>query len=188
MRRLSAAISVLALIGTGCAFADRGSLPGCNDPQDPVFALIAQSVPSASSLPCLKELPVGWTLTGAEIRDGQSRLWLDHTIAGVHAVEVDLQADCDVADAVQVPPAPDEVGMTPYVRADLPPAFSGTRYLVFEGGCVVYRYHFTGEAPPTLALEAEEALSFVPRRTVVQQVEHQYDQILCGAEAPPCEG
>ena len=58
---------------------------------------------------------------------------------------------------------------------------------VFDGGCVVYRYRFTGNAPPTLALQAEEALSFLPRTTVIDEVEAQYDQILCGAGAPPCE-
>ena len=186
MRRLAAAAALLALIGTGCA-SSQGSLPGCSSPDDSVFALMAQSVPSATKLPCLKELPVGWMLSATEIQDGRTQLWLDSTIAGVHAVEVDLQASCDVGDAVEVPSAPDEVGMRPYVLADLPPAFSGARYLLFDGGCVIYRYRFSGNAPPTLALEAEEALSFLPRTTVIDEVQAQYDQILCGAGAPPCE-
>jgi hypothetical protein len=186
VRRLPAVLAVLALVATGCA-SSQGSLPGCSSPEDSVFALMAQSVPSATQLPCLKELPVGWVLSATEIRDGQTQLFLDSTIAGVHAVEVDLQASCDVGEAVEVPSAPDEVGMRPYVQSDLPPAFSGVRYLQFDGGCVIYRYHFAGDAPPTLALEAEEALSFLPRRTVVEQVQAQYDQILCGADAPACE-
>ena len=186
MRRLVAALAAIALVGAGCT-SNQGSLPGCTRPDDSVFALIAQSVPTATQLPCLKELPVGWNLSDSVIRDGQTQLWLDSTIAGVHAVEVDLQASCDVSEAIEVPPAPDEVGMTTYVHADLPPAFAGARYLVFEGGCVIYRYRFTGDAPPTLALEAEEALSFVPRVSVVREVDDEYDQILCGADAPPCE-
>ena len=186
MRRLAAAAALLAVIGTGCA-SSQGSLPGCGSPDDSVFALMAQSVPSATKLPCLKELPVGWNLSATEIQDGRTQLWLDSTIAVVHAVEVDLQASCDVGDAVEVPSAPDEVGMRPYVLADLPPAFSGARYLLFDGGCVIYRYRFSGNAPPTLALEAEEALSFLPRTTVIDEVQAQYDQILCGAGAPSCE-
>jgi len=186
MRRLRVVIAVLALIGSGCA-SSQGSLPGCDSPDDSVFALMAQSVPSATQLPCIKQLPVGWALSATEIQDGQTQLWLDSTIAGVHAVEVDLQASCDVGDAVEVPSAPDEVGMRPFVQADLPPAFSGSRYLLFDGGCVVYRYRFTGNAPPTLALQAEEALSFLQRTTVIDEVQAQYDQILCGAGAPPCE-
>jgi hypothetical protein len=188
-RRVASLVSlaVLAVLGAGCS-TDQGSLPGCTRPDDSVFALIAQSVPTATQLPCLKELPVGWNLSDSLIRDGQTQLWLDSTIAGIHAVEIDLRATCDVSEAVQVPPAPDEVGMTTYVDADLPPAFSGARYLVFEGGCVTYRYHFTGDAPPTLALEAEEALSFIPRISVVREVRDEYDQTLCGADAPPCDG
>ncbi len=75
---------------------------------------------------------------------------------------------------------------------ELADAFAGRGITVlaaslFEGGCVAYRYHFTGSTPPTLALEAEEALSFLPRSTIVEQVRHDYDQILCGSDAPPCE-
>jgi len=187
VRRLPAAVVILVLAGTGCS-SGSGSLPGCGSPDDSVFALIAQSVPSATQLPCLKELPVGWMMSAMEIRDSRTQLWLDSTIGGVRAVEVDLQASCEVGEAVEVPPAPDEVGMRPYVQSDLPPGFSGARYLRFAGGCVIYRFHFAGNAPPTLALEAEEALSFLPRRSVVEQVRAEYDQILCGAGAPACEG
>lgn len=187
MRRGAAAmLATLAVLGPACT-ASGSRVPGCNG-EDPVMVLIAQSVPSASQLPCLKELPIGWIVSGVNIRDGQTQVWLDSTIAGVHAVEVDLRATCDVSEAVQVPSATDEVGMRSFVEPDLPPGFSGTRYLLFRGGCVAYRYRFTGDAPPTLALEAEEGLSFLPRQTVIQRVDAEYDQILCGAGASRCEG
>jgi hypothetical protein len=187
VRRASTIVAVLAIAATGCT-SSGSSLPACNTVDDSVFALMAQSVPSATQLPCLRELPVGWSFTGSQFRDGSSQLWLDSTIAGVHAVEVDLRSSCDTAEAVEVPPAPDEVGMQSYVRPDDPPGFSGVRFLLFDGGCVAYRYHFTGDAPPTLALEAEEALSFVPRTSIEEAVEREFDQVLCGAGAPPCAG
>ncbi len=186
-RRTAVLVAVLTVLTAACS-SSGGGPPGCSRSEDSVFALMAQSVPSATRLPCLKELPVGWIVSGMQIQDGRTQVWLDSTIAGVHAVEVDMRATCDVGEAVQVPPAPDEVGMRAFVQPDLPPAFSGVRYLLFAGGCVAYRYRFTGDAPPTLALEAEEALSFLPRQTVVDRVEADYDQILCGAGAPPCEG
>jgi hypothetical protein len=186
-RRIAIFVAILAVLGAACS-SSRDTLPGCNRADDSAFALMAQSVPSATQLPCLKELPVGWIVSGMQIRDGRTQLWLDSTIAGVHAVEVDMRATCDVGEAVPVPPAPDELGMRSFVQPDLPPGFSGVRYLLFEGGCVAYRYRFTGDAPPTLALEAEEALSFLPRQTVVSGVESEYGQIMCGAGAPPCEG
>jgi hypothetical protein len=187
MRRLLPLLAVLAVAASGCSTSSV-DLPGCSKEEDSVFALMAQAVPSATQIPCIKELPVGWTFTGSSIRTGVVQLWLDSTIAGVHAVEVDLRATCDTSGAVEVPPAPDEVGMRSFVEPDLPPGFSGTRFLLFDGGCVAYRYRFMSNAPPTLALEAEEALSFLPRQTIVQAVEEELDQILCGAAAPPCEG
>lgn len=187
MRRAILLAAILGILSTACS-SNQNNLPGCNSAEDSVFALMAQAVPSATQVPCIKELPVGWTFTGAQIRNGQAQLWLDSTIAGVHAVEVDMLASCEVGTAVEVPPAPDEVGMRAYVQPDLPPGFAGARLLLFDGGCVVYRYRFAADAPPTLALEAEEALSFLPRRTIVQAVEEELDQILCGADAPPCVG
>jgi hypothetical protein len=188
VRRWAAVVVAGAfLAATSCASASGVSLPGCGRADDSVFALMAQAVPSATQLPCVKDLPVGWTFSGASIRDGEAQLWLDSTIAGVHAVEIALTGACDIGVAVEVPAAPDEVGMRTYVLPDLPPAFSGQRILLFQGGCVTYRYHFAGEAPPTLALEAEEALSFTARSEIVRQVSEELDQTLCGAGAPPCE-
>lgn len=187
MRRSLLLVAALGVLATGCA-ARATTLPGCNQADDSVFALMAQAVPSATQVPCLRELPVGWSMSGALIRNGQAQLWLDSTIAGVHAVEVEMLPSCDVGDAVEVPPAPDEVGMRSYVQPDLPPGFSGARFLIFEGGCVVYRYRFSANAPPTLSLEAEEALSFLPRMAIVQAVEDEVDQVLCGADASPCVG
>ena len=187
MRRTLLLVAVLGIVATGCVEGST-TLPGCNQADDSVFALMAQAVPSATQVPCLKELPVGWSLSGAQIRNGQAQLWLDSTIAGIHAVEVDMLPSCNVGDAVEVPPAPDEVGMRSYIQPDLPPGYTGARFLVFDGGCVVYRYRFASDAPPTLSLEAEEALSFLPRQSIVQAVEDEVDQTLCGAGAPPCVG
>jgi hypothetical protein len=187
VRRIVAIVAIAALLGPACS-SSATTVPGCAHVDDSVFALMAQSVPTATRLPCLRELPVGWTFTGLQIRNGRSQLWLDSTIAGPHAVEVDLRDACDVNEAVEVPPAPDEIGMRSFVEPDRPPGFAGVRFLLFDGGCVAYRYRFAGNAPPTLALEAEEALSFVEREAVVTSVDNELDQVLCGAGAPPCEG
>jgi hypothetical protein len=184
MRRVVPIVATLAILAAGCS-ASSLNLPGCSRPDDSMFALMAQSVPTATRLPCLRELPVGWSFTGWQVRNGSTQLWLDSTIAGVHAVEVDLKETCELGKAVEVPPAPDEVGMRSYIQPDRPPGFSGVRFLLFDGGCVAYRYRFSGDTPPTLALEAEEALSFVERETVVSSVQNEVDQVLCGAAAPP---
>jgi hypothetical protein len=188
MRRIGVIAIVLAAVSTGCRASSDYSLPGCKRLEDSTFALMAQAVPSATALPCITQLPVGWTFSGSSIRNGAAQMWLDSTIAGAHAVQVDLRAECDVGEAVKVPPAPDEVGMSAFVQPDLPPGFNGVRFLTFAGGCVAYRYRFAGDAPPTLALEAEDALSFVPRSEIVAVVQREFEQSLCGAGAPPCVG
>jgi hypothetical protein len=55
-------------------------------------------------------------------------------------------------------------------------------------GCVAHVFRFGGDAPPALALEAEEALSFLPRAAIVAKVKKELDQTLCGVGAPSCEG
>ena len=57
---------------------------------------------------------------------------------------------------------------------------------VFLGGCVTYRYRFGADAEATLALEADEAVTFGLRTVLVRQVRDELGLTLCGAGAPPC--
>jgi hypothetical protein len=178
---------VLALALGACS-TDGGVQPHCAQPEDPVMVLEAQSVPSATQLPCIAELPSGWRFGGSLIRDDGTTLWLDHDRAGIHAVEITLLGSCDVDDAVEVPPAPDEIGMRAYqAPTDLDP-FQGTRTLVFDGGCIEQRYRFAPGSDPSLVIEADRALSTLPRTTIVSEVRDDLGLTLCGAEAPPCAG
>lgn len=153
------------------------------------LVLSAQAVPSATLIPCIAELPAGWTFSGSEIGDGASRFWLDSDRAGIRAVEVSLTASCDTSEAVEITPSPDEAGARVYSEPiALRPALWANRYIVFPGGCVTYRYRFRSGASTTLSLEAEEALGFFPRAALVKQVREFLGQTLCGAGAPPCEG
>ncbi|HEY2802977.1 MAG TPA: hypothetical protein VGJ67_03565, partial [Actinomycetota bacterium] len=125
-------------------------LPACSSQQpfreascdfsDTGLVLAAQSVPSATFLPCIKSLPIGWTFGGADVRNGLDRFWLDSDRAGIHAVEVSLARGCSVGKAVEVTPAPDEAGTKRYEEpVSLPPHFRAVRFYTFTGGCVTYR-------------------------------------------------
>ncbi|MGH2813654.1 MAG: hypothetical protein ACRDLC_00710, partial [Actinomycetota bacterium] len=74
---------------------------GCAD-LEPLW-LQAQSVPSASLVPCVRSLPVGWTLANVTVNDGRSVLTLDHDRAGDRALVVRLTAACDPSGAVEGP-------------------------------------------------------------------------------------
>ena len=192
MRRRDAShrvVAIVALALSGCSAGGGGRMPLCTNMDDGVFVLLAQSVPSATQLPCVSEFPAGWTFGGSDISSGLSRFWLDSDRGGIHAVEVSLRRSCDTTDAVEERPAPDEAGTRVFVRPDsLEPSFTGVRFLLFDGGCIGYTFRFASGASSTLAIEAVEALSQLPRATIVTQVQEDTGLTLCGAGAPPCAG
>jgi hypothetical protein len=153
-----------------------------------VMILMAQSVSSATSVPCVAALPAGWHPGALEVRQDRSRFWLNSDQGGKHAVEVSLvpRADCRTAGATEVPS--DQVGMRRFERPEqLPPNLRSTRSYVFPGGCITYRFAFEGRASASLMFDVETALSFQPRSTLVRKVQDDFDLTLCGAGALPGE-
>jgi hypothetical protein len=186
-RHVSAVLLVLAVTLPACANTAVATVE-CRLGEW-ALVLSAQSVPSATMIPCIAELPAGWSYSGSEIGDATSRFWLDSDRAGLRAVEVELTATCLTAGALEIAPAPDEAGARVFTEPiALRPALRANRYIVFPGGCVTYRYRFQAGASTALSLEAEEALGFFPRSALVEQVREDLGQTLCGAGAPPCEG
>jgi hypothetical protein len=141
---------------------------------------MAQAVPSAAYVPCISDFPVGWSFGGSRIRNGQSEFWMNSDRAGLRALEVLLTAGCDVRRAVEVPPEAGEPPMKRYEEPKtLPPTFTGTRYYVFPGGCVTYRFSFLPRATFAQAVEASQALTFVSRALGVTELA-KAGVILCG--------
>jgi serine/threonine protein kinase len=160
--------------------------PDCGT--DDAMVLIAQSVPTATSVPCVGTLPAGWRHGGVRVRRHRTVFWLDSDRAGDRAVEVTLErhSECDVSDAVRVPS--DELGAIRYERPErLPPTLRSTRIYLFSGGCVTYRFAFGEDATPVLSFEADQALAFQPREELAAEVRADTDLALCGA-GEPCPG
>jgi hypothetical protein len=164
--------------------------PTCGSENTNALILVAQAVPSATLVPCIAEFPSGWSYDGSRIRSGSAQFWLDSDRAGLRALEVALTESCDVSNAVEVTAGAEVVpGVRVYEEPlSLPPTFQANRYLLFPGGCVTNRFRFTAGASATLALEAQQALSFVSRSVLVEQTKEETGLSLCGAEAPPCPG
>jgi hypothetical protein len=150
--------------------------------------LAAQAVPSATMIPCITAFPVGWTYGGFLARTGLVRFWMDSDRAGIHAIQVELTEACDTTGAVEV----EGQGPPGVRRLELPislePRLSGSTFYTFAGGCVTLDYDFAGGAPPTLLLEANQAIDLFPRKEIVSLLEEQLGLHLCGAEAAPCVG
>jgi hypothetical protein len=184
--RVAAAIAVAASASACVQSSD--VVPECgSDNDDAVFILAAQAVPSATLLPCLDALLTGWAFGGSQIVDDSFRFWLSSDRAGPQAVEVELLAACDVADAVEVAPGADEAGTRRFEAPLSLEPFAADRFYTFPGGCIEVEYRFGADASPTLALEADQAIGFRPRQPIVQSVADE-GLVLCGVGAPPCPG
>jgi hypothetical protein len=97
--------------------------------------LLAQSVPSASLVPCLRSLPAGWMVGNVTVNDGRSVISLDHDRAGTGVLVVRLTAGCDIRGATQASSGQPQVRR--YQRIDrLAARFEATRFDRFPGGCV----------------------------------------------------
>ena len=189
--RRSVACVVALLLGagllSGCTVSPgRASEVDCPVEESDLLLLAAQAVPSATLLPCVQALPAGWWYGGSEVRSGIARFWLESDRAGMHAVEVSLTRSCRTIGALDVTTSTQEIRVQELVRVyDLHP-FTADRHFLFTGGCVTYRYRFGDEASPTLALEADQAVTFGLRAALVERVQDEFGLTLCGAGAPPC--
>ena len=145
---------------TGCA-SSSDAVPGCGDPLR--LAIVAQSVPSASYLPCIRDLSPGWTTSGFDpSQDGTSFL-LDSDRSLGQPVTIRLTAACQPGGASPSPArAP---GVLTYTRLySLTPRFAGRLYDVFPGGCVSYAFDFAGGSQIALMEQFEAAVGLYPRQ------------------------
>lgn len=181
------AILLAAGLLAGCTVGPgRASEVDCPVEDSELLLLAAQAVPSATLLPCIQAFPAGWWYGGSDVRSDTVRFWLESDRAGFHAVEVELTRSCRTIGALDVTSSTQEFGVQEYMRVyDLHP-FTADRYFLFTGGCVTYRYRFDGDASPTLALEADQAVTFGLRTALVERVDDEFGLTLCGAGAPPC--
>jgi membrane-associated phospholipid phosphatase/tRNA A-37 threonylcarbamoyl transferase component Bud32 len=132
--------------------------------------LEAQSVPSASLVPCLRSLPTGWTLSNATVNDGRSVLTLDNDRAGMGAMVVRLAATCDPAGASPV--LSDQPGARRLMLIErLAPQFSATRFDVFAGGCVTTQLTAPVASRAEVASEASLILGYTTRQSLQQALE-----------------
>ena len=156
---VSLAVLFLAMLtGVALLFPSRGTVttPTCGTGR--AMQLMAQAVPSATTLPCVSALPYGWGVDTAETVRGQANFALGVGGSGV-PVTVTLTEAC---------PAP----------------VPGTDQIPIDGGCVTYRSTVTDVDVPSFAPAG--GLSFTPRADLIAAVAADDDQVLCGALAPPC--
>jgi hypothetical protein len=145
----------------------------CDQPE-PLW-LQAQSVPSASLVPCVPSLPAGWRFVNASegpLPSAARNGWSMFTLAKyqVGALVVRLSATCDTTRAIQRPS--DQPGTQRYERTDQ--GRSGPAaiwYTVFPGGCVTAQLHSTSAADAAFAIEASSIIDFTTRQALQQALD-----------------
>ena len=137
---------------------------GCGEPE-PLW-LLAQSVPSAALIPCVRALPAGWAVATAKAKNGLSEFTLAHG-PDSQAVIVRLTAACTTRGATQQPSH--QPGTRRYEQVD---ARTGqlTWYTVFAGGCITTQLHPASNTT-AFADEAAAAVGFATRRNLQQTLD-----------------
>jgi tRNA A-37 threonylcarbamoyl transferase component Bud32 len=145
---------------------------GCGD-LEPLW-LMAQSVPSASLVPCVQLLPVGWSVAEVAVNNGRSVITLNHDRAGREAVVVELTASCDLTGATEM--TSEQPGARRYLRIDrTTPGFSATRAYAFPGGCITARISAPAASGQQLTTETSSAIGFTTRQELRQALSQRSD-------------
>jgi membrane-associated phospholipid phosphatase/tRNA A-37 threonylcarbamoyl transferase component Bud32 len=142
------------------------SLP-CDD-LEPLW-LQAQAVPSASLVPCVSSLPVGWSVGDVAVNDGRSVISLLHDRAGGEAMVARLTAGCDVGQAAEE--ASGRQGVRRYQRVERQEPYTVVRFDVFPGGCVTTRIRTPAVHRAEVMGASAGILGFTPRGQLAQALE-----------------
>ncbi len=161
LRAIGAAVLLAAAATlTGCSGVS-DTVPSCRDPLR--LAIVAQSVPTASYLPCLAGLPPGWTTSAFDATQEGTSFLLNSDRSPGYPVTVQLTAACRPGGASLSPSrAP---GVLTYTRLySVTPRFAGRLFDVFPGGCVSYSFDFTQGLQVSLVEDVKQAVGLYPRQ------------------------
>jgi len=169
---------IAAMSLSGCALQqDIEGIPECTEtPRVPNSALVlmAQAVPTAELLPCVRSVPVGWTFDELDARNGGAEFAFDSDREGVSAIVVSLRPSCSVSDTSHV--TSEQPGTERYERVTrVTDGFGGERIYTFEGGCVVLSFDLRGKSRAEPITEITNALGFVSRSDLADQISERSD-------------
>jgi hypothetical protein len=168
-RRGAALVAAVVVSASACGFTATAAMPRCEASQR--LGIVAQSVPGAAYLPCVAELPPGWSFESFDVDDDGTRFSLRSDRAD-RPVDVELAASCDVGSATPV--APRDEGVRTYQLAEsVSPRFAGRFYDVFAQGCVTYDFDFARGPHIALIDELQRAVDLYPRRLLRQELRDQ---------------
>jgi hypothetical protein len=187
--RVAAMLAVLALGTGGCGSAvyigtegpDPAAAPmRCDRPADKpsgMLVLIAQAVPTASSVPCLVGPVPNWIMSRFDVRDGSGVVEFTHQFGAEDTATIDVSAGCDVSGAQEV--SSRHNGMQRFNRdARRSGRYANEVYFVYPGGCTSLRFNLTSDGAELRGAEMAGELSFVTREYLDRQIRKASDDNL----------
>jgi hypothetical protein len=149
------------LAGVALFIPSRGDVGNATCGTGRTMQLMAQAVPTATKLPCIEQLPLGWGTEQASVVRGRASFTLRIGFEMVSPVTVTLAETCPADTAVQSIP--------------------------IDGGCVTYHVPPGTEAGSVPSFDEGGGLAFTNRGELVASVEREEDLVLCGTQAPACD-
>lgn len=166
------AVLALAMIGgglglIGCSVDETTPPPWCSGAGS--LLIVAQSVPTASQVPCFDVIPDGWSVDRVSVGQDGTVMSLDSDRAGDEAAILRFERSCSTARAISAPSEHSDTERFEEIRS-LAPGFDASRFYRFDGGCVTWMFRFDEDASATEAVALGEALDFVSRRELNEQL------------------
>jgi hypothetical protein len=149
-------VYVAVLLGAVACGTQANEQPLCR-PGSPT-TLMAESVPSASLVPCVRELPEGWSFQAFSAREAASSFTLEQHDGG-GTLDVSLTASCP-----QAPASTEGVHRSRRTEADGRTVVWTT---TFPGGCSVATLALAEPPTPEVLRAAQRALGTIPASDVV---------------------
>ena len=164
---LAIAACALAPAVAACSVEDTLPPPYCS--RSGSALIVAQSVPTASQIPCFQDLPMGWTFASVLVNERHTLVTLNSDRVGDGAAVLRYDETCDTSDAV---PAPSDHPVAERFDeiAQLRPGLDAKQYYVFPGGCVWWTFDFDSDTSATQAVAVDDALELVSRDDLNEQL------------------
>jgi hypothetical protein len=161
MRSRIAVVVVLLVVITACSVSETISQPSCSAGNTSAL-VVAQSVATATFIPCFEDLPAGWEVDSADITQAGTTIAIDSDRAGFSAATLRFQSACDTAGAVATPSDYDGTERFELIH-QISPRFQADRFYLFEGGCIWWQFDFDIGVPSAMSVELGNSLVLFDR-------------------------
>jgi hypothetical protein len=177
MSRVAVLVAVAAAVlaaGCGPSIGNPVRILPCTPSEDRLdkrMVLMAQSVPTASAVPCMHAELDDWFLDDLDSWDGRTRIEFSRLI-DEFALTIEVTRACDRGGASET--ATDQPGTRRFdQRIRTGSSYRDRRFYLLPGACVTYEFRLTGTGAEEAAEDISSAIGFVSRDQLADQV-HRY--------------